>query len=531
MADLKTGLLSYKARGEEDVEEAGDGTRPTNSLRSQNSSLSRSSIEEIFDQARCFPALRRQGALVAMYLLLALLGGAFILSKVSGASSLERESCNTVDRGYQCYPETSHFWGQNSPYFSLGEVSEISPEIPADCRVTFTQILSRHGARYPTSKKTKLYSDIVTRIQQSAESFNGDFAFLKGYKYSLGADNLTAFGEDELTKSGIQFYNRYKTLARTIVPFVRASGSDRVVASGEKFLEGFQYAKMVDPSSNKGDSAPKISVVIDESDSSNNTLSHNGCVAFEDNKSTDSVQSAFLEGFTPAILDRFKAGLPGANLSLSDVTYIMDICAFETVAMTPDTNNLSPFCSLFTEKEWLQYDYYQSLGKYYGFGDGNPLGSTQGVGFVNELVARLTNAPVEDHTTVNHTLDSNPETFPLNATIYADFTHDNIMTSIHAALGLYNSTGKLSKTKMQSVVETKGYSAAWTVSFGARTYIEMMQCGSENEPLVRILVNDRVVPLHGCKVDSLGRCRRDDFVRGLSFARSGGNWASCSPDN
>lgn len=81
MADLKTGLLAYKARKEEDVEEAGNGTQSTDSLRSQNPSLSRSSIEEIFDQARCFPALRRQSTLVFMYLLLALLGGAFILSK------------------------------------------------------------------------------------------------------------------------------------------------------------------------------------------------------------------------------------------------------------------------------------------------------------------------------------------------------------------------------------------------------------------------------------------------------------------
>lgn len=440
---------------------------------------------------------------------------------------LKRESCSTVDRGYQCNPNITHFWGQNSPYFSLSDVSEISPEIPAGCSVTFAQVLSRHGARYPTAKKTQLYSDIITRIQQSAQSFNGDFAFLERYNYTLGAEDLTAFGEDEMTKSGIQFYNRYKTLASSIVPFVRASGSDRVIASGERFLEGFQSAKMMDPSSNKNDSLPKISVIIAESDSSNNTLDHSGCAAFEDDNTKDIVQSEFLEVFAPAILDRFKAGLPGVNLSVSDVPDVMDICAFETVANTPDASQLSPFCSLFTEEEWLQYDYYQSLGKYYGYGDGNPLGATQGVGFVNELIARLTNTPVEDHTTVNHTLDSNPETFPLNATLYADFSHDNTIASIHAALGLYNGTKKLSTTRVQSVAETNGYSAAWTVPFSARTYVEMMQCSSENEPFVRILVNDRVVPLHGCEVDSLGRCKRDDFVRGLSFARSGGNWASC----
>jgi 3-phytase len=55
----------------------------------------------------------------------------------------------------------------------------------------------------------------------------------------------------------------------------------------------------------------------------------------------------------------------------------------------------------------------------------------------------------------------------------------------------------------------------------------MMQCQEENQPLVRVLVNDRVIPLHGCTVDRLGRCKLDNFIEGLSFVRSGGNWAAC----
>lgn len=95
------------------------------------------------------------------------------------------------------------------------------------------------------------------------------------------------------------------------------------------------------------------------------------------------------------------------------------------------------------------------------------------------------------------------------------------------ALGLYNGTAPLSITKAQSIKETDGFSSAWTVPFGARAYVEMMQCRRDPEPLVRVLVNDRVVPLHGCPVDKLGRCRRRDFVKGLTFARSGGDWSQC----
>ena len=68
---------------------------------------------------------------------------------------------------------------------------------------------------------------------------------------------------------------------------------------------------------------------------------------------------------------------------------------------------------------------------------GNALGPTQGVGFTNELIARLTNSPVVDGTSSNHTLDSRNATFPLSESpsLYADFSHDNDMTAIFSAMG------------------------------------------------------------------------------------------------
>ncbi len=39
----------------------------------------------------------------------------------------------------------------------------------------------------------------------------------------------------------------------------------------------------------------------------------------------------------------------------------MDLCPFDTI--DDEDARLSPFCGLFTEDEWLAYDYYQSLGK------------------------------------------------------------------------------------------------------------------------------------------------------------------------
>lgn len=365
---------------------------------------------------------------------------------------------------------------------------------------------------------------MVERIQSAATDYAPGFEFIRGYKYELGADTLTAFGEQEMMRSGEAFYKRYKDLADESEPFYRAAGSDRVIASAQNFFQGLQDAQ------GRTDSGPTESILIlPEVDGFNNTLNHGSCPGFETGPSADikhKMQTVWKEIFVPSIAWRLNNKMPGANLTLDDTIQLMDLCAFSTVAT--DDGATSGFCKLFSPDEWHSYDYYESLDKWYGYGTGNPLGPTQGVGYVNELIARLTQSPVEDETTTNSTLDSSPDTFPLDRTLYADFSHDNDMSSIYAALGLYNRTADLPDNYKLGPEKTHGFSAAWTVPFAGRMYVEKMRCSSsDDEELVRVLVNDRVVPLHYCGSDKLGRCKLDAFVDSLSFSRSGGRWDAC----
>ena len=337
-------------------------------------------------------------------------------------------SCDTIIDGYQCAPEMSHYWGQYSPYFSVP--SEISADMPEGCEITFAQILSRHGARDPTAAKTVEYDALIKKIHTNVQHYERDYAFLKDYAYRLGADQLSVFGQQELVNSGIRFYDRYKTLARDFIPFVRASGQERVVQSGQNFSQGFHQAWLEDIGSTDRDTYPYRIIIIPEKNGSNNTLDHGRCKTFEEDPEYDvgsKAQKIWVEKFTPPIVARLNTNLPGANLTAHEAIHFMDLCPLETVASP--AGEISPFCNLFTIKEWHQFDYYQSLGKYYGFGNGNPLGPTQGVGFVNELIARMTQRPVDDHTSVNHTLDDSNTTFPVGqeAVLFADFSHDKLV--------------------------------------------------------------------------------------------------------
>ncbi|RMD43564.1 hypothetical protein DV735_g1579, partial [Chaetothyriales sp. CBS 134920] len=499
----------------------------------------------------------------------ALGAGAFALAGLALMLSLSltatrAQSCDSVEDGYQCEPNISHFWGQYSAFFSVP--SEISADVPANCEITFAQILSRHGARDPTSSKTELYNETIIALKAnvSSSALTGKYAFLADYEYDLGADLLSTFGQQQLINSGIKFYNRYAGLAATTTPFVRAGAQTRVVESALNWTQGFHAARTA--AGNADPDFPYSVLEISEEDGQNNTLNHAVCTNFEDDDQyyasiNENAQETFAATFVPAILARLEADLPGVELTTTDVISLMELCPFNTVAS--DTGAISPFCRLFTEQEWHSYNYYQNVNKYYGYGAGNPLGPTQGVGWTNELIARLTDQPVDDHTSTNTTLDSNPDTFPLGRKLYADFSHDNDMMAIFFALGLYNNTPVLSNTTIVEAEQAGGYSTSWLVPFGARMYVEKMACAapafgagprdgahgkfgrsnawnawnpwaganapssSSPQELVRVIVNDRVIPLIGCGADHLGRCTVDSFVESLSFARSGGHWDEC----
>ena len=160
---------------------------------------------------------------------------------------------------------------------------------------------------------------------------------------------------------------------------------------------------------------------------------------------------------------------------------------------------------------------------------GQLLGPAQGVGWVNELIARLTNTPVQDHTDTNRTLDSSAATFPLNRSMYADFSHDDEIIAIVSAIGLFRQPTPLDPTKPNS---DRTWRASSIVPFSGRVVVERLSCdvraeakGAEEnrEARVRILVQDEVQPLVFCGGDEYRMCTLSAFVQRQSFARGNGD--------
>jgi hypothetical protein len=80
--------------------------------------------------------------------------------------------------------------------------------------------------------------------------------------------------------------------------------------------------------------------------------------------SSDAETAIWANIYATPIAARLNAQAIGANLTPLDVTSLMALCAFESIA----NHARSPFCALFTPEEYTQYEYFVDLGKYYKTG-------------------------------------------------------------------------------------------------------------------------------------------------------------------
>lgn len=92
--------------------------------------------------------------------------------------------------------------GYLSPYFPSPGFGVDEYPLPAGAEIVQVQMLSRHGARYPTSGVGVV--DFAKRIANASDGFNpkGPLAFLKGWEYHLGSEILVPKGREELYNSG-----------------------------------------------------------------------------------------------------------------------------------------------------------------------------------------------------------------------------------------------------------------------------------------------------------------------------------------
>jgi hypothetical protein len=92
--------------------------------------------------------------------------------------------------------------GYLSPYFPSPGFGVDEYPLPSGAEIVQVQMLSRHGARYPTSGVG--VTKFAQRIANASDKFypKGPLSFLKDWEYNLGSEILVPKGREELYNSG-----------------------------------------------------------------------------------------------------------------------------------------------------------------------------------------------------------------------------------------------------------------------------------------------------------------------------------------
>lgn len=166
---------------------------------------------------------------------------------------------------------------------------------------------------------------------------------------------------------------------------------------------------------------------------------------------------------------------PGFTFNTNDTYAMQSICAYEYNYL-----GSSDFCTLFTAEEWAGFELTLDQEYYYDYSYGNPTGRAQGVGYVQELIARLTKHYITtSDTSVNVTYDDNPHEFPLNQSFYVDFSHDDIIISVMTALSLDYLKDPPSTTQYPPN-PNRHFILSHLTPFGGRLITEVVGCSSSN---------------------------------------------------
>ncbi|PKI85666.1 hypothetical protein MVES1_000012 [Malassezia vespertilionis] len=445
-------------------------------------------------------------------------------SKTRGVSPIQTNIPNFGDKF-----NPFHHMGPLSPYYSasFGGVDNakylVTPSTSKGvCTLAQVHILHRHGSRYPTTgAPTELVRQFL-KEKKGTLSFDGPLAFLNTYTYRQGRELLVPLGRQQLHMSGVKAAIDYGMLAEEDLNknkrlFVRTGSQQRIVDSALAWATGFWGNSWVD----KTDFEVQI-----EEPHFNTTMAPN----FACNAAADAFRiQDYADKYLGGAIERLQQHVKGGTLTPMVLHGMQQLCAYDTVAF-----GNSEFCSLFTEQEWLAYEYTWDRKFYDLYGPGSPVGPAMGLGWLNELISRMTRTPwnIETQSSENTTFNTDPLLFPLDRAIYADFTHDSVLTSVIAAMR-FSDLGKLPSLDDKQ----RAFRSSLVVPFSARMVFEVFDCkgsldnkDAHDTSYVRMKLNDAIVPLKQlsqCEDRPDGLCSMDKFLASHADRNEQGWWARC----
>ena len=225
---------------------------------------------------------------------------------------------------------------------------------------------------------------------------NGSLSFLNDWSY-ISIDTKKDFGQLTNTgpyagtlgafTTGVRFRTRYGHLIRDDSKTrLWASDSDRVIDTARHFASGF-FGLSWESQGNV-----ELQIIPENFEKGADTLTPGDtCLNYlEDTiRGHDNgleMLARFQNTYLPAIADRLLQEGNSAlkTLSSMEVYSMQEMCGFEIMV-----RGSSPWCDVFTEQDWYNFEYARDLLLYYRAGPGNPYAGAMGWLWLNATAGLL----------------------------------------------------------------------------------------------------------------------------------------------
>lgn len=305
-----------------------------------------------------------------------------------------------------------------SPYFdAVGFGLEHSP--PPGCNVTAASYIVRHGAIYANDDEyDEFIKPFLWKLEKNRDgAWSGPLAFMSKWQSPVLEDkleDLTPSGAVDAANVGKHLLERYTDL----VPKTK-----RILA--DKKSRTYDTAKNLITAFPQNDTIEIVRVTTNENGSMESLIPHKSCENFSKAPGTKE-QDKFINTYGKSVAKRLRPFMP-FELSPFDVVGLQQLCGYESAI----TGKRSEICGVFTDAEWMAYEYSWDLKYAYMVGPMNPLSPYLGFPWLETQSEIFRNIQKRHHP---------GDAWPEDQRFFLGFTHREVPPFIATALGLFNSS-------------------------------------------------------------------------------------------
>jgi acid phosphatase len=392
------------------------------------------------------------------------------------------------------------YLGGNGPYIEKPGHG-ISRDPPEGCRVDQVISMLRHGERFPQAGEKEPIETSLNKVREANVGHSGPLGFLPKWKY-FGEDPAVYeqisysgpyAGNLDIFRRGADYRARYDHLwdKKSMVP-IFTGNYERCIDAARTFGEGFlsyNYSTLgaLNIISEREEAGANSLAPVcrpgkpREGDCQKTSNSHNDYVGY--------IDETFPQAKVAA--QRLNTEYPGLNLTSYDIESLMLLASYEL-----SSKSSSPWFNVFTQEEWIGFEYHKSLYFYYCAGPGFKWYVPTGSVYVNATRTLLNDGPEEV------------------GEMFWNFSHDTDITPILALLGI-GVPPQNPPLDGNNIPFGQYYSISEVCPMGTHFTIERLNCDdasiSGKGIFVRFVLNDSVEPLPHCQDGPGFSCRLDKY--------------------